>query len=137
MILAADYPFLDIFWTMIIFFFWVMWFWCLIVVLGDVFRRGDIGGWSKAAWTLFMIIIPLAGVLAYLVFHGKGMGERRASEYAAMQRQMDDHIRSVAANGGGEAPGAAAEISRAKKLLDSGVIDASEYDTLKRKALAV
>jgi hypothetical protein len=133
MIIAADYPFMDILWTMIIFFFWVMWFWCLIIVLMDVFSRSDIGGWAKAGWTLFMIIIPLLGVLVYLIADGKGMAERRAQGAQQAQTQIDDHIRSVAASGDG---GATGQIERAKQLLDSGAIDATEFEQLKRKALA-
>jgi hypothetical protein len=135
MIIAADYPFMDILWTMIIFFFWVMWFWCLIVVLMDVFGRHDIGGWHKAVWVVFLIFLPLIGVLAYLIADGKGMAERRAQGVQQAQAQMDDHIRSVASSGGANG-GAAGEIERAKQLLDSGAIDATEFEQLKRKALA-
>jgi hypothetical protein len=134
MILAADYPFLDIFWTMLVFFFWVMWFWTLIVVLSDVYGRRDIGGWSKALWTVFVIFLPLLGVLVYLIAHGSGMAERRAGDIATQQERVDQHIRTVAQTDGGR--GAAAEIADAKQLLDSGVIDAAEFEQLKRKALA-
>jgi hypothetical protein len=135
MIIAADYPFMDILWTMIIFFFWVMWFWCLIVVLMDVFGRSDIGGWHKAVWVVFLIFLPLIGVLAYLIADGKGMAERRAAGVRQAQTQMDDHIRTVASSGASNG-GAASEIERAKQLLDSGAIDATEFEQLKRKALA-
>jgi hypothetical protein len=147
MILATDYPFLDIVGTMVVFFFWVMWFWCLIVVLSDVFRRKDLGGWSKALWTLAMVVIPLIGVLAYLVVHGSDMAERRAQDAADQRRVIDDHIRTVAHGGNGAtgpapaataaATGPASEIAHAKDLLDSGAIDAEEYSQLKRKLLAV
>jgi hypothetical protein len=137
MILAADYPFLDIFWTMLVFFVWVMWFWTLIIVLTDVFGRTDIGGWSKAAWTLFLLIIPILGVLAYLIADGKDMAERRNRGAQKAQDQLDERIRTVASSGnGGNGGGAAGEIARAKSLLDSGAIDAAEYDVLKQKALA-
>ena len=105
MVLASDYPFLNIFWTMIIFFFWVMWFWCLIVVLSDVFRRHDIGGWHKAFWVAFVIFLPLLGVLIYLIADGKGMAERRTQDVVAQKQATDEYIRSVATtpagNGGG------------------------------------
>lgn len=130
MILAADYPFMDVLWTMVVFFFWVMWFWCLIVVLGDVFRRTDIGGWAKAGWTTVMIILPLVGVLIYLVAHGKGMAERNAGAVEAQQAALDSHIRQVAADD------SAAQIAKAKALLDAGTIDQEEFAQLKRKALA-
>lgn len=129
MILASEYPLMDIIWTMLIFFFWIMWFWTLIVVLSDVFRRTDIGGWSKALWTVFMIFLPLLGVLIYLIAHGHSMAERRVDDFKAQQASMDAHIRSVA--GGG-----ADEIAKAKELLDSGAITAEEFATIKTKALA-
>ena len=132
MILAADYPFLDVLGTMLVFFLWVMWFWCLIVVLSDVFRRHDLSGWGKAGWTTFMILIPWLGVLVYLIAHGKDIGQRRLDEAASQQAMVDAHIRQVATGDGG----ATAEIAHAKALLDSGAIDAAEYEQLKRKALA-
>ena len=134
MLLAADYPFLDIVGTMLIFFAWVIWFWILIRVLVDVFRRHDISGWGKAGWTLFMIVLPFLGVFIYLIAHGKDMGQRDLDQMQAAQAQMDAHIKSVAGSGGGN--GAAAEIAQAKSLLESGAISQAEYDALKAKALA-
>ena len=136
MILAADYPFMDILWTMLLFFLWVIWFWCLIIVLTDVFSRRDIGGWSKAAWTAFMIFLPVLGMLVYLIADGNDMAERRAQGAEAARAQVDDHIRAVAGNGAGNGGGASGEIARAKELLDSGTIDAAEFQQLKRRALA-
>ena len=131
MVLAADYPFLDILWTMLIFFAWVIWFWILIRVLVDVFRRHDISGWGKAGWTLFMIVVPFLGVLIYLIAHGKDMGQRDIEQAQAQRAQFDDYVRSVSAEDGG-----AAQIAQAKSLLDSGTITQDEYDRLKAKALA-
>ena len=131
MVLAADYPFLDIVGTMLIFFAWVIWFWILIRVLVDVFRRHDLSGWSKAGWTLFMIVLPFLGVLIYLIAHGKEMGQRDIEQAQANQAQFDEYVRSTAASDGG-----AAQIAQAKSLLDSGTITQAEYDTLKAKALA-
>jgi hypothetical protein len=131
MVLAADYPFLDILWTMLIFFAWVIWFWILIRVLVDVFRRHDISGWGKAGWTLFMIVVPFLGVLIYLIAHGQDMGKRDLEEARAQRAQFDDYVRSVAPEDGG-----AAQIAQAKSLLDSGTITQDEYDRLKAKALA-
>src|SRR3954468_3815789 len=130
---AADYPFLNILWTMIIFFAWVAWIWILIVILGDVFRRRDIGGWAKAAWVIFMIVLPFIGVLAYLIAEHDGMAERQAKDVQAAQQDTDAYIRSVAGKGNG---GVAGEIERAKGLLDSGTITQTEFDSLKAKALA-
>jgi len=130
-LVAADYPFLDVFWTMLIFFLWVMWFWILIAVFGDLFGRHDISGWSKAGWSVFVLFLPFLGVLVYLGVNGEGMAQRRVKEVRQSQAQTDEYIRSVATSGG-----AAAEIDRAKQLLDSGAIDAHEFATLKQRALA-
>jgi hypothetical protein len=131
LLLAADYPFLDVIWTMIVFFAWIIWFWLLITVLADVFRRHDIGGGAKVGWTLFVIFLPLLGVLIYLGTQSQHMAERNVREAEAARSQMDDYVRSVASEGG-----AAAEIERAKKLLDTGAISQAEFDAIKQKALS-
>ena len=131
MVIAADYPFLDILWTMIIFFCWVVWIWIMVVILMDVFRRRDIGGWAKAGWTAFLIILPFLGALIYLIAQHDGMAERSAREARGQQAEFDSYVRSVAANGG-----AASEIEKAKRLLDSGAITQSEFEALKAKVLA-
>ena len=133
MLIAADYPFLDILGTMLIFFAWVIWFWMLIRVLGDVFRRPDLSGWGKAGWSAFMIVLPFLGVLIYLIAHGKDMGNRDIEQVRAAQAQMDQHIKSVA---GSASDGAAGEIAQAKSLLDSGAITQAEYESIKAKALS-
>jgi hypothetical protein len=133
MVFAADYPFLDIFWTMIIFFCWVVWIWMMIAILSDVFRRSDLSGGAKAAWTVFLIVLPFIGALIYLAKHHDGMTERNLRNARVQQAAFDDHIKSVATNGHG---GAAAEIQEAKGLLDSGTINQVEFDALKAKALA-
>jgi Short C-terminal domain/Phospholipase_D-nuclease N-terminal len=131
LVFAADYPFLDIFWTMLVFFFWVIWIWLLITVFADLFSRHDISGWAKAAWTAFVIVLPYLGVLVYMIAQGKHMAERKAAQMKASQAQFDDYVRDVAGDGG-----ASDQIAKAKQLLDSGTIDAAEFDQLKRKALA-
>ena len=133
MVLAADYPFLDVLWTMLIFFAWVIWFWILIRVFVDVFRRNDLSGWGKAGWMLFVIVLPFLGVFIYLIANGKEMGQRDIDQALAAQSQFDSHIKSVAGSG---ASGAASEIAQAKQLLDSGAISRDEYESLKAKALA-
>jgi hypothetical protein len=129
--IAADYPFLNILWTMIIFFTWVVWIWMMVVILTDVFRRRDISGWGKAVWVIFLIVLPFIGVLCYLIFEHNGMAERQAEAARGQKAQVDDYVRSVAGSGG-----AAAEIDKAKQLLDSGAINQTEFDALKAKALA-
>jgi hypothetical protein len=131
-VIATSYPFLDILWTMIIFFAWVIWIWIAITVLIDVFRRHDISGWGKAAWVIFVIILPFLGVLVYLIANHTGMAERKARDTQAAQQQLDDYVRKTAGGSGG----AAAEIDKAKQLLDSGTITQAEFDQIKAKALA-
>jgi hypothetical protein len=133
MILAADYPFLDVLWTMIIFFAWVVYIWMIIVIIGDVFRRRDIGGWSKAAWCVFLIVLPFVGVLAYLIAQHDGMAQRNADAAERSQQAFNDQVRAAAGNGGG---GAASEIEKAQQLLDKGTINQAEFDGIKARALA-
>ena len=129
--IAADYPFLDIVWTMLIFFAWVIWFWLLITVFTDIFRRHDTSGFGKVLWMIFVILLPYLGVFIYLIANHDGMTERNIEQMQAKQAQMDDYVKSVAGSGG-----AAAEIEKAKGLLDSGAITQSEFDAIKQKALA-
>jgi hypothetical protein len=132
LVLAADYPFLNIFWTMILFFSWVIWIWMMILILSDVFRRRDMSGWAKAAWTVFLIVLPFLGVLIYLIANHDGMTSRRVEDVQAQRAEFDDYVKTVATDGGG----AAAEIEKAKGLLDSGAINQSEFEAIKAKALA-
>ena len=136
MVFAADYPFLDVLWTMILFFCWVAWIWLLIVIFSDLFRRHDTSGWVKALWIVFLIVLPFLGALVYIIANGKEMTERRVRDVQASQEQFDSYVRSVAAEGGGGGGGSAGEIERAKQLLDSGAINQAEFDQLKAKALA-
>ncbi len=127
--LAADYPFLDVLWTMFIFFLWIIWFWLLFTVFVDIFRRHDIGGGKKALWLIFVIILPFLGVFIYIIAENNGMTQRNLERAQAQKAQFDEYVKSTA--GGGSA----AEIETAKKLLDSGAISQAEYDQLKAKAL--
>jgi hypothetical protein len=128
MTFAADYPFLDVFWTMIIFFCWVIWIWIVITILVDVFRRHDIGGFAKAAWVVFVIILPFLGVLIYLIAQHDGMRERSIQQAQDQKQAFDQYVREAAG-------GSADEITKAKQLLDSGTITQEEFDRLKAKAL--
>ena len=131
MVIASSYPFLNILWDMLIFFAWVIFIWIAITVLIDVFRRRDISGWSKAAWTVFVVIIPWIGVLVYLIANHDGMAERRIKEVQTSQAQFGEYVRKTAGSGG-----AANEIAQAKELLDKGTITQAEFDAIKAKALA-
>ena len=129
MLFAADYPFMDVLWSMIIFFFWVIWIWIVVTVLIDIFRRTDIGGWGKAAWVVFVVILPWLGVLIYLIAQHDGMRERRIKEVQDQQQAFDSYVRETAG-------GSADQIARAKELLDNGTITQEEFQALKTKALA-
>jgi hypothetical protein len=130
-LIASSYPFLDVMWTMLVFFAWVIWFWLLITVFGDVFRRRDLSGWGKAAWIIFVIVLPYFGVFIYLIAEHDGMAERNEKQMQQSKAQMDDYVKSVAS-----ASDPAEQIAKGKKLLDEGAITATEFDTLKQKALA-
>src|SRR5262245_26231104 len=127
--LAADYPFLDVLWTMFIFFLFVIWIWILITVFVDIFRRKDVGGGAKALWIVFVIILPYLGVLIYISANHDGMADRNIAAAQKQQEQTDAYIKSVAG-------GSAAEIEKAKGLLDSGAITQAEFDQIKTQALA-
>ncbi len=131
MALLTSYPpFFSVLWTMAVFFAWIIWFWLLITVFSDLFRRHDIGGGTKVLWMIFVIIVPYLGVFIYLIANHDSMTERAAKQQQAEQQQIDERIRSVAPS----TP--AADIEKAKQLLDSGAITQAEYDSLKAKALA-
>lgn len=130
---ANDYPFLDLMWTMLVFFGWVMWFWMLIVIFGDLFHRSDLSGWAKAGWTVLLILLPFIGVLTYLIVQGRHMGQRRQRRQEDARGEFDDYVRAVAPSDHGAATD---QITAAKRLLDVGAIDDEEYQALKRRALA-
>jgi hypothetical protein len=130
-VLAADYPFLSIMESMLVFFVWVIWIWLLITVFSDLFRRHDVGGGAKVLWMIFVIVLPYLGVFIYLIAEHNGMTERNAARMARSQQQFDASVQSAAGSGG-----SAAEIEKAKGLLDSGAITQSEFEVLKQKALS-
>ncbi len=129
--IASSYPFLNILWDILILFAWFIFLWIAITVLIDVFRRHDISGWGKAAWVVFVVVLPWIGVLVYLIVNHQGMADRRYKEAQAAQTQFDDYVRQAA---GTASP--TAEIARAKELLDSGAITQAEFDAIKAKALS-
>jgi len=128
---AQDYPLLNLFWTMLWLFLWILWIFLLVRIILDIFRSDDLGGWGKAGWVIFIIILPFLGVLIYLIANHDGMMERRVKETQAAQAQFDAYVRQTAGSGG-----AAGEIEKAKQLLDSGAINQQEFESLKAKALA-
>jgi hypothetical protein len=128
-VLAADYPFLDVLWTMFIFFLFIIWIWILITVFVDIFRRKDTSGFTKVLWIIFVIVLPYFGVFIYLIANHDGMADRNIQQAQRQQEATDAYIKSVAG-------GTAAEIEKAKGLLDSGAITQTEFDAIKAKALA-
>ena len=131
MAIASSYPFIEVFWTMLIFFGFVIWLWILFGVIADLFRRHDVGGFTKVLWIIFLIIAPFLGVFIYLIAYHTGMAERTAKHQAAAQEQLDDYVRSLGAKGD-----PAEQIAKAKALLDAGTIDQAEFEQMKQKALA-
>jgi Short C-terminal domain len=131
MVIAASYPFLSVFWDLLIFFAWVIFIWIAITVMIDLFRRHDVSGWRKAIWVVFIVILPWVGVLTYLIINHAGMAERRVRDTREAQAQFDQYIRHAAGDGG-----PASEIEKAKQLLDNGTITEAEFDAIKAKALS-
>ena len=129
--MLAAYSFGDVMYSMLVFFLWILWFWLLFTVFGDLFSRHDIGGWVKAGWTVFVILVPFLGTFIYLIVEGKSMGERAVARAQAQQAQVDSYVRSVASSGS-----ATDEIAKGRELLASGAITQAEFDQLKAKALA-
>ncbi|MEV6442748.1 SHOCT domain-containing protein [Amycolatopsis sp. NPDC051716] len=128
----AEYPFLNLMWTMLVFFCWIAWFWLLFVAFGDLFRRADVSGWAKAGWTVLVIVLPIIGVLLYLLTQGRHLAERQRDRETAARHRFDDYVRSVSTSDNNSA----AQIAEARRLLEEGVIDDREYAALKQKALA-
>jgi hypothetical protein len=128
---SSSYPFLEVFWTMLIFFAFVIWIWILFTVIADIFRRHDTSGFAKVIWLIFIIVLPFLGVFVYLIIEHQGMTERAVKGQQAAQEQFDQYVQSVAAKGD-----PAEQIAKAKQLLDSGAINQAEFEAVKQKALA-
>jgi hypothetical protein len=131
MLLANSYPFLEVFWTMLIFFAFFVWIWLLFTIFADLFRRRDISGWARVAWIIFIIVLPYLGVFVYLIAEHAGMTERTIQQQEAAKSQMDQYVKSVAGEGD-----PTEQIAKAKALLDQGTISQAEFDQIKQKALA-
>lgn len=130
--LAANFGDGDVLLWFVEFFLFVIWIWLLITIFSDLFRDHETSGWVKALWVLFILVVPLIGVLVYLIVRGGGMSRRAAVSARAAQEQFDTYVREVA----GSAASPTQQIERAKALLDSGAIDQAEFDRLKAKALS-
>ena len=128
---ADDYPLADLLWTFVLFFALLVYFWLIITVFGDLFRRHDVSGWGKAGWIVFVLVLPLIGALTYLITQGRSLADRDIQQAHQARQQTDAYIRSVAAPGFHGVD----EIARGKELLDQGAISQEEFEQLKRRAL--
>ena len=130
---SSSYPLLNVFWTIFEFFLWVIWIWILIMVFIDIFRSHDLSGWAKALWFLFVLFIPLIGVLVYLIARGGSMHERAVAQARHQDQEFRQYVQQAAAS----APASVADqLSKLADLRDRGVISAEEFDREKAKVLA-
>jgi predicted PurR-regulated permease PerM len=133
--IVADVSFIDIFWSMLWFFFLFIWIMILVHILSDLFRDHTLSGATKTLWVLFLVFLPFLAVLIYLFTRGQGMAERAAARQQQAQDQFEGYVRTVATTGDATAT-PTEQIAQAKQLLDAGTIDQAEFDRLKAKALA-
>jgi hypothetical protein len=130
-VLAYTYPLLDIFWTMLWFFCFFIYIWLLIIIFTDIFRSHDMGGWAKAGWVIFVIVLPFLGILVYLIARGGKMHERQMSDASQAQQEFDSYVRDVAGSSG-----TADQLSKLADLRQQGVITDAEFESQKAKLLA-
>ena len=128
-----QYPILDFFLTMLYFFLFIIWIWLLITVFIDIFRSHDIGGFAKALWVIFVIILPFLGVFVYLIARGGKMHERAAKDAAQQQKAFDDYVKQTA---GASGDTSADQLSKLADLKSQGVLTDAEFDAQKAKILA-
>ncbi len=132
--ILADIDLGGVLWSLLVIFFMVIYFMIIFSIFGDLFRSKDMGGVAKALWVLFIFVFMFVGPFVYLIVRGSGMSERALSSQVDAQRQVQDYAQAVVAQTGGASP--AADIEKAKALLDSGAITAEEFQALKAKALS-
>ena len=128
----SSYPLLNIFWTMVEFFLWVVWIWILIMVFIDIFRSHDLSGWAKALWFVFVLFIPLIGVLVYLIARGGKMSERAVRQAQQQDAEARAYIQQTASSPASSAD----QLAKLADLRDQGVISAAEFEREKAKVLA-
>ena len=129
--IAYTYPLLSIFWTMLEFFLFFLWIWLLIIVFLDVFRSHDMGGFAKALWVIFLIILPFLGVLIYLIARGGKMQERAAEQAAQQQKAFDSYVKEAAGSSSD-----ADELAKLADLKSKGVLTDAEFEAQKAKLLS-
>ena len=128
-----QYPILDVFLTMLEVFLFIIWIWLLIMVFSDIFRSHDLGGWAKALWVIFIIILPFLGVFVYLIARGGKMHERAAAQAAQQQKAFDQYVQQAAGTPGAST---ADQLSKLADLKSQGVLTDAEFEAQKAKILA-
>jgi hypothetical protein len=128
---SSGYPVLDVFWTMFEIFAFVIWFWLLFMVLMDVFRSSDLSGWGKAGWTIFVLVLPLIGILIYLIVRGRSMHQRAAQQAAKQEEALRSYVREAA----GPSTSSADQLAKLADLRQRGVISSDEFEQEKTKVL--
>ncbi|MFD4867829.1 SHOCT domain-containing protein [Streptomyces sp. NPDC058412] len=128
--LAVDYPLLNMFWTMMMIFLWVLWFFLLFRIIGDIFRDDELSGWGKTGWLIFVILVPFLGVFVYVIARGRGMGERELKQAQRNEQEFRSYVRQSAGAGS-----AAEELSRLAELKNRGEITEAEFERAKDKVL--
>ncbi|WP_411108828.1 SHOCT domain-containing protein [Streptomyces sp. c-19] len=131
-----DYPLLNVFWTMLWFFLWIMWLFLLFKVVTDIFRDHSLNGWAKAGWLIFCIVLPYLGVLAYVIARGKSMGERDVKRARESEAAFQEYIRKTAGPQGGGSGGSADELARLADLKEKGALTPEEFEKAKARVLA-
>ncbi|MFF3334991.1 SHOCT domain-containing protein [Streptomyces sp. NPDC002888] len=134
MYLAYDYPLLSVFWSMLLFFLWIMWFVLLFRVVVDIFRDDDLSGWGKAGWLVFAIVLPFLGVFVYVIARGKNMGRREVAQARSQQEAFDSYIRETAQGGGGPSS-SVDELARLSEIRARGDISDEEFRRAKEQVL--
>ncbi len=127
---TTTYPILDLFWTMLQIFVFIIWIWLLIAIFSDIFRSHDMGGGAKALWFIFVLVVPLFGVLVYLLVRGGSMHERAVAQAQRQQHAFDDYVRQTA---GGASQ--ADELAKLADLKAKGVLTDAEFEAQKAKLL--
>ncbi|MER5881936.1 SHOCT domain-containing protein [Streptomyces sp. NPDC001910] len=129
--LAADYPLLNVFWSMLWFFLWILWFVLLFRIIGDIFRDDELNGWGKAGWCVFVVVLPFLGIFVYLIARGRGMGAREAQRIRKGEEDMESYIRETAGT-----TGKADELAKLAELKSAGHLTPGEFEEAKAKVLA-
>ena len=128
---SYSYPVLGVFWTILMIFLWVIWFWILITIIIDIFRSHDLSGWAKALWFVFILFLPLIGVLVYLIARGGKMHQHEVQQAELQEEQLRSYVQQAAGS-----QSSADQLAKLADLRDRGVITAEEFDREKAKILA-